>query len=643
MGKQEKKKSSMSFSMFDMFGSPVSFNIDGDESYRTVIGCVWTLIMVISVVVTFGYYAYVFNNHTEMTVTSQILVEDEFPLIDFKKSGFIFSVYGTKGKRILGPDVLGTFLSFEAFQFEVNSTKVDGERSEPVITSTRIPFTKCSSGGVAPNIGGQPLIGKISMALSDISMCSLPSATSDTDKMYVDGNDDSDMFAYVTLRVNPCDDSRDTCLNYYLETTETNKVSVRDTFKLRFAVYVLPLPIRTGSTFTAQEFVSFVESQIRSLVKDTYLNFNYVEATLDSSNYTNPLQYSMKSIIKTHTSIDTIKYVHVYFRELEVDTDVGWLWETLNSTSSIGFDLALSDTADRGMTDKVSEIRPGQATAEEIPTPYIEYQLLSSNNKLVYTRTYMKIIDLFSNVGGCAQVIIFIVIFCYAWYNSIRMEQSLLNRGVLGINDENEHQENWEKTRVFTFFDLIKFGFINKGICCCLRKDKKYKLYMKCNDAYEERTNVIAIMKSISDISNIKEAVFQPHQIKLLNYLGVDESEEDLRQLESQSGLTSKDLSVHEAVQILKQQSRKKNIIQAALDEYLEKHLPKDILDGTTDQLPVKKIHKGQVFNFPSKMQESAIDVIDLDKDERDQKNKSGNIQDDISGEDKQIIRDRQI
>ena len=91
--------------------------------------------------------------------------------------------------------------------------------------------------------------------------------------------------------------------------------------------------------------------------------------------------------------------------------------------------------------------------------------LFSSNNQLVYSRKYEKIVDVFANVGGISEILGFGIMFFYAWYNSIRMEQSILNYGILGKSDKGD--EEWEKKRFFGFFDLVAFGFIGKGLGCC--------------------------------------------------------------------------------------------------------------------------------------------------------------------------------
>jgi hypothetical protein len=93
-------KSKFSFAAFDMFGSPVAFNIKGDETYKTVLGCLWTLVMLISVVGAFAWYFLIFLNKSDGAITSRVETQDVYPKLDFVESGFFFTLYATNDKKI---------------------------------------------------------------------------------------------------------------------------------------------------------------------------------------------------------------------------------------------------------------------------------------------------------------------------------------------------------------------------------------------------------------------------------------------------------------------------------------------------------------------------------------------------------------
>lgn len=126
--------------------------------------------------------------------------------------------------------------------------------------------------------------------------------------------------------------------------------------------------------------------------------------------------------------------------------------EVMQTKSSMSIDQVLIDTVDRGFGATSEEIAPvenksqqnqgkpagsgnrilqggpppGQGTKNptftSVSASYIEFYLYSSNNKLIFTRKYTKLVDVFASIGGISEVIGFVVIFCYAWYNGIKME-----------------------------------------------------------------------------------------------------------------------------------------------------------------------------------------------------------------------------
>lgn len=247
--------------------------------------------------------------------------------------------------------------------------------------------------------------------------------------------------------------------------------------------------------------------------------------------------------------------------------------------------------------------------------PLIEIYIFSSNNQLIYTRKYSKIIDVFADVGGIAEVVGFFVLFLYAWYSSIKMEQKLLNYGVLNQSDLEEKEvlvnggmgqisEKWEKSRYFTFCELIKFGLAEKNILCCAKNNKKYQLYLKCKETLETRTDIINVMKTVAEVDTIKEACFDDYQNRLTPYL-VNQKEDDDSDL--------RQMTISTAIEDLKSNSRNetKPDIKKLLDVYLMKKLPKEILDDETEKLEIKNYRKGgelgKIFKKGTGGHESAI------------------------------------
>lgn len=221
------------------------------------------------------------------------------------------------------------------------------------------------------------------------------------------------------------------------------------------------------------------------------------------------------------------------------------------------------------------------------PSKYIEFGLYSSNNKLIFTRKYTKLVDVFANIGGVSEVLGFVVIFCYSWYNAIRMEERLLNYGVLNKSQDRTEAErrtgkgndntDEEKENFFTFWELVKLGLMEKGLGCCYKDEKSLKrkaLYNKIKQSKETRTDVINIMKSVADIDTLKEALLSPYQQRLIHYLATMKDDDQTNEQE---------MAIIDAIRQLKApKGNEQSSLQKDFDHYLLAHLPEHIMRGFT-------------------------------------------------------------
>ena len=137
---------------------------------------------------------------------------------------------------------------------------------------------------------------------------------------------------------------------------------------------------------------------------------------------------------------------------------------------------------------------------------------------------------------------------------------------------------DWEKKRLFTFGELVKFGLIEKKIGCCFKSEKVMKrmqFYNQVKASFEERTDIISIMKSVSDIDTIKEAILAPHQQRLMQYLALQKDDDETNE---------KEMSIKEASDQLNNTNIQWTPVQQQVNLYLKEHLPDFILNGNLDQ-----------------------------------------------------------
>lgn len=602
----KKKSSSFKISAFDMFGSPVSFNIRGDDTYKTVLGCFWTLVVLFIVGASFLWYFRIYLDKTNVEVTSKTIIQSEYPKLNLTEKGYFFTLSANRENKIISMNKLNDILDFEVLQMEIISSKAEGgERSEPTINPPKlIRFDNCGKGPRNESkIDGHEYEGSDTLSTSNHSFCTLDDESGEEKVLYLQGNEDSDTFAFVKFRVMVCDKTEKECLFYYVNRKVDEEIQYKrlgmpkavqihgydDVFSSPTGTCASPPSMKNKCMLAQNAITQYIQSSFKSV----YFSFNYIEGAVRAENYTNPFSYSINSGIRISPAPSTQKIINIYFKEVVVETDVGKVLEDFEIQKSISYDSVFLDSLDRGDDAEVQEKRPGGATEIKI-APLIEIFLYSSNNQLVYTRKYSKIVDVFADVGGIAEVIGFIVIFLYAWYSGIRLEQKLLNYGVLNKSDLEEREvlisgygqysEKWEKSRYFSFCDLVKFGLAEKNIlCCCGKNNKKYALYKKCKETLETRTDIINVMKSVAEVDTIKEAIFDDYQNRLTPYL-VNEKEDDDSNLRS--------MTIESAIQQLKEKNdsnEKRPEIKKTLDLYLMKKLPREILEGEASKLGIEK------------------------------------------------------
>jgi hypothetical protein len=365
------------------------------------------------------------------------------------------------------------------------------------------------------------------------------------------------------------------------------------------------------------EIFNHIPDALKSEYAKTTFKLSYTEGTVKPDDFKKPFKFFLKKAATVRLSESSTKLVSMFFKEVEVQTDIGLFTEELQIKGSLTIDQILIDTMDRGIgaTSQAIEpaankgaknppaptvlrnlqvVKPGggqqnqggtkNPSFKSSPANHIEFYFYSSNNKLIFTRTYTKIVDVFASIGGISEVIGFVIIFCYAWYNGIRMEQKLLNFGIL--NQKKERTENqkkakqgnddsdWEKDRLFTFTELMKFGLMEKGCGCCCKDEKikkRKEFYDEAMDAKDTRTDVIQIMKSVADVDSIKEALLAPYQQRLIHYLATSKKDD---------ASNEKEMTIEEAIKELNKENKKNTVVQHQFDSYLKQNLPVGILAG---------------------------------------------------------------
>ena len=116
-------------------------------------------------------------------------------------------------------------------------------------------------------------------------------------------------------------------------------------------------------------------------------------------NYSDPLKYGVNSRNQLKIDLFKQKISRFYFHHVELETVTGLVTDSTSILTTIEFEDRIDGmtTRDPGTDDLTI---PGHTTKQA--AEYFKIVLLATAEKKVYTRTYAKLIDVFSNVGGIA-------------------------------------------------------------------------------------------------------------------------------------------------------------------------------------------------------------------------------------------------
>jgi hypothetical protein len=548
-GKGGKGKRCTGFTPIDMFGSPVEFNINGDTSYKTVVGCFWTLVMAGLMIAATVYYFIQYLDKSNVTLTSQSVQLTSYPTMDFKAKGLFLVLLFQKGpQNFLKPGNVNRYFSVEAVQITQESSQdaSTSERTPKPPTVTKVKLDPCKPSGVTAKVNGKDIKGKTSMAVSDFGYCVI---LNDTDTQFtLAGDQDSDVFKYVQIRIFPCEGTFGPMEN----STNTQ--------------CALPNAYSPSITFTQNE-----EKRIRDSLRDYSVTVMLIDTAIDAVNYEDPIIYMMNGNYRYYLASLQQKQVGFYFKTVNVQTDTGILSENWVEHQSFSIGEVIYDAMDRGVTDRLLVKNPPPLGETTRPLPYGTFTFYSSNTKLEYTRTYMKILDVLALVGGVSQVFTYAVIVLYAWYNSMKMEQEIINKTVLHINKDDDELEDWEKERRLSIWDIFKFHYFS----ACQKKNPKYKLYKNCESQVDDKTDITKIIQAVTDIEVLKKAILTPAQSKLIRYTALAQPEEK-KEDEDQEEEKEKELSPNEAIKILMAEPTGRNEIVDRINKYILENMPKE-------------------------------------------------------------------
>jgi hypothetical protein len=131
-------------------------------------------------------------------------------------------------------------------------------------------------------------------------------------------------------------------------------------------------------------------SEIDEKIKGGFFNFFYFDNFVDLNEFSNIFK---ESFINYFILLDpkASKFVDLYFKYVNISSDVGLIFESKEYTSAVAFDY-YKEQIDTSSTSNL----------------IIEFYVNSSRNYLTYTRIYMKFQEFAATIGGLLKIMTFL-------------------------------------------------------------------------------------------------------------------------------------------------------------------------------------------------------------------------------------------
>jgi hypothetical protein len=98
-----------------------------------------------------------------------------------------------------------------------------------------------------------------------------------------------------------------------------------------------------------------LEGKFYDEVSKTYFTFSYTEGAPNPNNFNEPFNFFLKTGARVFGSMANTKLVNMFWKEVEVQTDKGLLYEQMETIKSFSLDTTYIDTLDRGPNKKITE------------------------------------------------------------------------------------------------------------------------------------------------------------------------------------------------------------------------------------------------------------------------------------------------
>ena len=140
---------------------------------------------------------------------------------------------------------------------------------------------------------------------------------------------------------------------------------------------------------TENNFSCKSENEINNLIKGGFIGMYISDYSFQPNNFDKPFKIFIKNLHRPF-SIKYYKDIILYFKMVEIETDIGYFFEEKKKIIIPGFDYIQDDSK----------------YEYENPNNFLSLNIKFSLKKEIHKRSYLKLQNIFSNVGGTMKLIL---------------------------------------------------------------------------------------------------------------------------------------------------------------------------------------------------------------------------------------------
>ena len=236
-------------------------------------------------------------------------------------------------------------------------------------------------------------------------------------------------------------------------------------------------------------------NELTKILYNSYLSMNYLYDTINHYNYSSPFNKIFRNEVFQISPIVFKKFIY-YFSSMKYISDNGILFIKKKKYKSFTFDHLYLDFVGRNNSDSTT-IYDNKKFSK-----IIQISLSCADYSIVYNRNYLKITEIFSNIGG---LIDFIFIVCNAitiYFSRKSLIADISNNLVFNGDNKNENEKKISKFVIFNDSSKINFG----------NTSTKELIYSE-NRKFNINVNDIKHIPNNEQIINNKKQVITKHDL----------------------------------------------------------------------------------------------------------------------------------